>query len=336
MASFIARRMLWMVLVLILVSLVTFLLMRAVPGGPFDREKELPPAIMANLEAKYNLDAPLTQQYIDYIGAIIIPRITGDEYQRSTTEDYLVNIDIPATDATFRWMNFGPSLVNRSRTATSIIKENLPVSAQLGIASLAVALVIGLPAGVIAALRRNTIWDYVGMGIATIGVSVTVITLGPLMQYIFGVSLGILPISGWGTPTQVIMPAFALGFAQAAIIARLTRASLLQVLNEDYIRTARAKGMRERRVITLHALKNALIPVATVLGPLAAALVTGSFVTETIFAIPGIGRVFVTSIGNRDYPVIMGTTLLYAFFLVVANALVDITYAWLDPRIRFN
>lgn len=336
MASFIARRMLWMVLVLILVSLVTFLLMRAVPGGPFDREKELPPAIMANLEAKYNLDAPLTQQYIDYVGAIIIPRITGDEYRRSTTEDYLINIDIPATDVTLRWMNFGPSLVNRSRTATSIIKENLPVSAQLGIASLAVALVIGLPAGVIAALRRNTIWDYVGMGIATIGVSVTVITLGPLMQYIFGVSMGILPISGWGTPAQIIMPAFALGFAQAAIIARLTRASLLQVLNEDYIRTARAKGMRERRVITLHALKNALIPVATVLGPLAAALVTGSFVTETIFAIPGIGRVFVTSIGNRDYPVIMGTTLLYAFFLVVANALVDITYAWLDPRIRFN
>lgn len=334
MASFIARRMLWMVLVLFLVSLVTFMLMRAVPGGPFDREKELPPAILANLEAKYNLDAPLIEQYLDYIGGIMVPRITGDDYRRTTTEDYLVNVSL-GDAGDFRWMNFGPSLRNRSRTVTGIIRENLPISGQLGVAALAVALVIGLPAGIVSALKRNTAWDYIGMGIATIGVSVTVITLGPLMQYVFGVQMRLLPISGWGTPEQVIMPAIALGFAQSAIIARLTRASLLQVLNEDYIRTARAKGMRERRVITLHALKNALIPVATVLGPLAAALVTGSFVTETIFAIPGIGRFFVDSIGNRDYPVIMGTTLLYAFFLVIANFLVDVTYAWLDPRIRF-
>lgn len=336
MAAFVARRAIWMFLVLFVVSIVTFFLMRAVPGGPFDREKELPEAIMANLEAKYNLDAPVIVQYADYIGDILLPRVTESNLQRSATEDYLVNIDLPGDTYTIRWGNFGPSLTQRSRTVTSILKENLPVTFQLGIAAMMVALTIGLPAGTLAALNRNTVWDYVGMGIATIGVSITVITLGPILQYIFGVRYGILPISGWGTLKHFILPSIALGFGQAALIARLTRASLLQVLNEDYIRTARAKGLHERRVITLHAMKNAMIPVVTILGPLAAYLLTGSFVTETIFGIPGIGEKFVTSIGNRDYPVIMGTTLLYAFILVVANTLVDISYAWIDPRIRFS
>jgi len=186
------------------------------------------------------------------------------------------------------------------------------------------------------ALNRNTGWDYLGMGIATIGVSITSITLGPLLQYVFGVELGVLPISGWGTFSHMIMPAFALGFAQSAIIARLTRASLLQVLNEDYIRTARAKGLSSRRVIWMHVLKNGMIPVVTVLGPIAAFLVTGSFITEQIFAIPGIGRAYVQSIGNRDYTLIMGTTLFFAFVLVIANTFVDISYAWLDPRIRYD
>jgi oligopeptide transport system permease protein len=336
MAAFIARRTIWTILVLFVVSLGTFFLMRAVPGGPFDREKELPPAILANLEAKYNLDDPVLVQYTDYIGAILFPRITASGQQRSATEDYLLNLDLPGGTHTLRWGNFGPSLTQRSRTVTSILKENLPVTFQLGIAAMLVALTIGLPAGTLAALNRNTVWDYTGMGVATIGVSVSVITLGPVLQYFFGVQLGILPISGWGTPKHFILPSIALGFGQAALIARLTRASLLQVLNEDYIRTARAKGLHERRVIALHALKNALIPVVTILGPLAAYLLTGSFVTERIFGIPGIGEKFVSSISERDYPVIMGTTLLYAFILVVANTLVDISYAWIDPRIRFS
>lgn len=343
MTAFIARRALWMMLVLFAVSVVTFFLMRTIPGGPFDREKELPASILANLEAKYNLDAPIWVQYTDYVGGILIPRITDPSFRRTPIEDYLVNIEIPGTELTFRWGNFGPSLTQRSRTISDIMRENMPASLQLGLAALIVSLVIGLPSGIIAALNRNTVWDYIGMGIATLGVSVTVITLGPIMQYIFGVRWGILPISGWAGRSgadwawwqYMIMPAFALGFAQAALIARLTRASLLQTLNEDYIRTARAKGLHERRVVVLHAMKNSLIPVVTILGPLAAALLTGSFITEIIFGIPGIGDKFVTSITDRDYPLIMGTTLLYSFMLVIGNVLVDISYAWLDPRIRY-
>jgi ABC-type dipeptide/oligopeptide/nickel transport system permease component len=174
------------------------------------------------------------------------------------------------------------------------------------------------------------------MGLAIIGVSVPVIVSGPILRYFFGVQLKVLPPTGWGTFQHIIMPAFALGFTSSALLARLTRASLLQVLNEDYIRTARAKGLKERTVILLHALKNSMIPVVTVLGPLFAFLVTGSFVTEIIFGIPGLGEFFVSSITNRDYPVIMGTTLLFGFILVAANLVVDLVYAWLDPRISYS
>ncbi|QPC82022.1 ABC transporter permease [Phototrophicus methaneseepsis] len=336
MGAFIGRRVLWMVLVLFVVSIITFFLMRAVPGGPFDSERDFPDSVIENLEARFGLSDPLIIQYFRYIGQIIVPTVTEPGPPRSTSEDYLVSIDLPGGETTLRWMNFGPSLVVRSRSVTDIFRENLGVTVQLGFAAVLVALTIGLPAGIIAALNRNTVWDYVGMGIATIGVSVTAITLGPLLQYIFGVELGLLPISGWGTPEHVIMPAFTLGFSQAAIIARLTRASLLQVLNEDYIRTARAKGLNSRRILIVHVLKNGMIPVVTVLGPLVASLVTGSFVTEQIFAIPGIGRAYVQSIGNRDYTLIMGTTLLFAFALVIANTIVDLSYGWLDPRIRYN
>lgn len=335
MGKFIVRRFLWMLLVLFLVSVVTFALMHSVPGGPFSKEKKVPEQVLAALNAKYNLDEPLLQQYVDYIGAIVIPRITGPDWRRTISEDYLINIDLPG-DTALRWMNFGPSFRERSRTVSGMIAAQLPVSAQLGTAAIMVALVIGIPLGTIAALRRNSMYDYLGMGVAIIGVSVSTITSGPLLQYVFGVNLKALPMSGWGDWQQMVMPAFALGFSQSAIIARLTRASLLQVLNEDYVRTARAKGLRERYVVIFHTLKNALIPVVTVLGPIVAYLLTGSFVIETIFGIPGIGRAFITSIGNRDYPLIMGMTLLFALFLVVCNTLVDIAYAWLDPRIRFD
>ena len=250
-------------------------------------------------------------------------------------------------------MNFGPSYASRSRTVNDIFRQQLPVSLQLGVMALMVALLIGIPLGIMAALKQNTVWDYLGMSVAIFGVSVPVIVLGPILIWIFGVTLKWLPPTGWGAKPpyllgilprppylpffqHAIMPAVALGLVSSAIIARLTRASLLQVVREDYIRTARAKGLQERKVITRHALRNSLIPVVTILGPMFAALVTGTFVTELIFGIPGMGKYFVTSISNRDYPVIMGTILLYAVFLVIANLVVDITYAFLDPRIRYT
>ncbi len=338
MARFVFRRFLWLFLILFVVSVITFVLMRSVPGGPFQTERGIPQAVLDNIAKKYNLDAPISEQYVKWITDIIIPRVTDASFRRTPVEDYLVNIPLPflGEKAALRWGNFGPSLKNRSTTVTSIFQDNLPISFQLGLAALAVAMVIGIPAGIIAALNRNTIYDYAGMGVAIVGVSVPVIIMGPILQYAFGVQWRLLPVSGWGTPAQLVLPAFALGFAQSALLARLTRASLLQVMNEDFIRTARAKGLSERMVVIFHAMKNSLIPVVTVLGPLFAALLTGTFVTETIFGIPGMGRYFVTSVTNRDYPVIMGTILLYAAFLVLMNMLVDVVYAWLDPRIRFD
>jgi ABC-type dipeptide/oligopeptide/nickel transport system permease component len=250
-------------------------------------------------------------------------------------------------------MNFGPSYISRSRTVNDIFRDNLPLSFQLGVMALALAVAVGLPLGILAALRHNSFADYSAMSFAILGVSVPVIVLGPILIAVFGVALGWLPPTGWGAkppwtlgllPSEIsldyfryaCMPVFALGIGSAAVIARVSRASLLQVIREDYIRTARAKGLVERLVVTRHALKNSLIPVVTVLGPLFAVLVTGTFVTELIFGLPGMGKYFVTSITNRDYPVIMGTILLYAFVLVIANLIVDLVYAWLDPRIRYS
>lgn len=233
-------------------------------------------------------------------------------------------------------MNFGPSYWNINRTVSDIFRENLPVSMKLGVLGFLVSISIGLPLGVISALRHNTWLDYLATGLAVLGISVPVIILGPIVQYLIGVHLKWLPVSGWGEFRYMIMPMFALGIANAAIIARLTRATLLQVLGQDYIRTARAKGLSERLVIIRHALKNSFIPIVTVLGPMIAGLLTGTFVVETMFGIPGAGRFFVNSVAGRDYPVIMGTVLLWAIFLVVANTVVDILYVWLDPRIRYE
>ena len=338
MAVFIIRRLLWMVLVLFVVSMITFVLLRAVPGGPFNTERGVPEPVQRALEEKFNLTAPLPEQYLKYVSDIIVPHITGEEFRRTLTNDFLINIPLPflGEKSYLRWMNFGPSLRVRSRTVNQLFQENLPVSFQLGLGALIVAIVIGVPSGVVAALKRNTWVDYTSMGIAITGVSVSIIVSAPLLQYFFGVQWKLLPASGWGTFQQAILPAFALGFTYSALLARLTRASLLQVLDEDYIRTARAKGLSERIVVSLHALKNALIPVVTVIGPLFAVLVTGTFVAETIFGIPGMGRYFVTSVTNRDFTVVMGTILLYAGFLVLANMAVDIVYAWIDPRIRLS
>ncbi len=351
MGRYIARRLIYLFVVLFVVSVITFGLMHAVPGGPFDREKKLPKEIMENLNKRYHLDEPLVMQYGRYMYDVMIPHFSIKAPTSSLLDDHLFNVKVGPI--WIKWMNFGPSYSSRSRTVNDIFRDQLPISMQLGLMALFVALVIGLPLGILAALKQNTIFDYLGMSVAIFGVSVPVIVLGPILIYIFGVSLKLLPPTGWGAkppyvlgflPAKLdwnfwkyaIMPPIALGLGSSAIIARLTRASLLQVIREDYIRTARAKGLQERLVITRHALKNSLIPVVTILGPMFAALVTGTFVTELTFGIPGMGKYFVTSITNRDYPVIMGTILLYVVFLVIANLVVDILYAYLDPRIRYD
>ena len=353
MGRYIVRRLLMLLVVLFAVSFITFTLMNFVPGGPFDREKALPEDVMRNLEKRYHLNDPFMKRYYDYMVNVMVPKITTDAPNRGDLQDdTLISWKI-GPSLWFRWMNFGPSFASRSRTVTDIFRQQLPISVQLGLLALFVALLIGVPMGILGALKHNTFLDYLSMSIAIFGVSVPVIVLGPIMIWIFAVTLGWFPATGWGSkqpyflgvfPTNLgwnywkyaIMPSVALGLGSSAIIARLTRASLLQVVREDYIRTARSKGLSERMIINKHALKNALIPVITVLGPIAAALVTGTFVTELTFGIPGMGKYFVTSITNRDYPVIMGTILLYALFLVVANLLVDLTYAYLDPRIRYD
>lgn len=353
MGRFIVRRLLYMVVVVFFVSVITFGLMHAVPGGPFTREKALPEETLKILNERYHLDDPLWKQYADYAYNVMIPQITTTQPNDiDLADDFLFTAKV-GESTWVRWMNFGPSYKSRSRTVNDIFRDNLPISGQLGLFSMIIGISIGMPLGLLAALKQNTLFDYLGMGVAIFGVSVPVIVMGPVLIYIFGVSLKWLPPTGWGAkppyflgflPTDIgwdffkyaIMPSLALGMGSSAIIARLTRASLLQSVREDYIRTARAKGLHDRVVIGRHALKNSLIPVVTILGPLFAALVTGTFVTELIFGIPGMGKYFVTSITNRDYPVIMGTILLYAVFLVVANLIVDITYAFLDPRIRYD
>lgn len=351
MGRYILRRLLYMIVVLIVVSIITFGLMHAVPGGPFDKEKPLPKEIIANLERRYHLDQPLYIQYLEYMKAILVPRISTEKFPNTIDEDALFKFKVGKYFV--HWINFGPSYSSRSRTVNDMLRDQLPISMQLGFLAFIVAVLIGMPLGIIAALKQNTWLDYTSMTLAIFGVSVPVIVLGPILVWIFGVTLRWLPVTGWGAkppfvfggfPKKLdwsfwqyaIMPMFALGLSSSASIARLTRASLLQVVREDYIRTARAKGLREGLITTRHALKNALIPVVTILGPMFAALLTGTFVTETIFGIPGMGRYFVNSITNRDYPVIMGTVLIYAIFLVFCNLIVDLVYGALDPRIRYE
>ncbi len=338
MTRYIIRRILGFIPVLFAIALFTFVLMRAIPGGPFDfaGDKSLPPQVVANIEAKYHLDWPMWKQFLSYI---IGDDLLGEEgLSRGVLRGDL-----------------GPSLRYRSQSVNDIIATTFPTSAQLGFFSLLLALLIGLPAGIIAALNQNTWLDYTSTFGAVLFLSIPNLVLAPILIWIFALKLGWLPVAGWGAKppyvlgflprlsqlnwnyvSHALMPVFALGTSSAAGVARLTRASLLQVVREDYIRTARAKGLRERVVIVVHALKNSLIPVVTVLGPAFAGLVTGTFIVEQIFGINGMGKHFVQSVGNRDYQVITGVTLVYGVILVIANLLVDITYAWLDPRIRYD
>lgn len=337
MTAYIIRRFLWMVPVMLMVTIVTFGAMKLVPGGPFSTSgRPMPPEIQANFEKIYHLDEPVWKQYFRYmLGDFMDTGKITDIGRNGLLRGYL-----------------GPSYKYRGRTINNVlfdggpVKAAVAVSAQLGLLATLIAVGIGIPLGLISALRQNTWLDYTSMFFAMLGVSipnfVLALLLILLMLWLSQNNLPALPLARWGTDSfgswlsHMILPAFVLGSGGAAFIARLTRASMLEVIRQDYIRTARAKGLKERAVIYGHALKNSLIPVTTVLGPLMAAWLTGSFIIEHIFSIPGIGRFFVTSIADRDYTLIMGTILIYALLLIIMNILVDISYAFLDPRIRYD
>lgn len=303
--SYIVKRILLAVLTVWVVLTITFFVMHFVPGGPFASEKAITPAVQAALEAKYGLDKPLMEQYWTYL-----------------------------VDA-FTKFDFGPSLKQRGRMVIDVIKDGLKTSAKLGLIAALWATVAGVVLGASAALKRNTILDRIIMVISTAFVSMPSFIMGSLMLLFFSVKLGLVPANG-ETAKGLILPVITLGLSPMANIIRLTRSSMLDVLGQDYIRTARAKGVAPLRIIFGHALKNALIPVITYIGPMLAYIVTGSLVVEQIFAVPGIGRAFVQSIINRDYPLIMGTTIVLASLIVIMNLISDILYKIVDPRIDFS
>ncbi|MFA6450754.1 MAG: oligopeptide ABC transporter permease OppB [bacterium] len=305
MTRYIIRRLLGAFPVLLVIITITFFMMRLAPGGPFSRDRALPEEVRASIEARYHLDDPLWKQYFNYMKDLA----HGD---------------------------LGPSFKYKDRSVNEIIAAGLPVTLKLGAMALLFALVIGIPAGCIAALRQNSAIDYASMAVSMIGVSVPNFVVLSVLIYIFGIKLKVLSVSGWGTWQQMVNPVIALGLMYSAYIARLSRAGMLEVVRQDYIRTARAKGLYEWLIITRHSLKAGLLPVVSFLGPAGAAIITGSLVIETISGIPGIGREFVQSALNRDYTLTMGTVVLYSTFLIVFNIIVDILYAFLDPRISYE
>lgn len=305
MLSYVLRRLTSSLLVLLAIITITFLLMHAIPGGPFTGEKNLPPAVLKNIEARYRLDDPLWQQYLDY----------------------LLNL------ARF---DLGPSFKYEGRTVNDIISQSFPVSLELGMISMSIAVALGIPAGAIAALRQNKWQDYAVMVFATMGVSIPSFVFATILIYIFAIKLGLLPAALWDDAENAVLPALALAAHPTAFIARLTRSSLLEVLAQDYIKTARAKGLSQVSVIVKHALQNAVLPVVTYIGPMSAGILTGSFIIESIFAIPGLGRHFVTSVYNRDYTVILGVTVFYSVLVIGFNLIVDLLYPFIDPRIQLN
>ena len=300
---YVAKRIVEAVLVLWVIASLTFIMLRVMPGGPFDAEKALPPAVKANIEAKYNLDASLPEQYVDYIMGL------------------------------FRG-HLGESYKFIGREVSDIVGETLPISFQLGIFALVLSYLIGLPAGVYAAARHNRWQDTATMGASISGVSLPSFLVAPILILIFCFYFNWLPPALWEGPSYYILPVVVLGVRPAAIIARLTRASVLEVIRSDYIRTARAKGLSESTILYRHVLKNSLIPVLTFSGPLVAGVLSGSFIIELIFAVPGMGKHLVQSVTNRDYPLILGVTLIFSALLVLANLLVDLLYSYFDPRIK--
>jgi oligopeptide transport system permease protein len=305
MGNYLVKRLFSMLITLWFVITITFFLMHSIPGGPFTREKELPPQVIEALNEKYNLDAPLYEQYFDYLKGVV----------------------------TF---DLGPSFKMTGVAVTELIKKGFPYSARMGGLAALVVLVIGIPIGIISALKQNSIIDYIVTIVATVGVAVPGFVVATVYIYIFSSKLSLVPSFGLDSWQSYIGPVLALSFFSLAFVMRLMRSSMLEVLGADYIRTARAKGIPEPIVIFKHALKNAIIPIITYIGPMVAAIVTGSFVIEKIFAIPGMGKYFVESVGNRDYTVLMGTTVFYAALVIVAILTVDIAYTLVDPRIKFG
>jgi ABC-type dipeptide/oligopeptide/nickel transport system permease component len=305
MTKFVIRRVLWTIPVLLLVILFTFLMMKQIKGNPFRRtERAVPAAIQQNLNRKFHLDSPWYVQYANYVKGVFT-------------------------------LDLGPSLVLRNQSVNDIVRSHFPVSLELGALAFLFAIVVGIPLGVLAALRANKPSDYLSMLVANVGFAVPSFLVATLLIYYCSVKwdLGV-PTSGWDTWQSKILPSIALGFFPMAYFARLVRGTMLETLQQDYVRTARAKGLTRQRVVGLHVLRNSLIPVVTAAGPLLGGVITGSFVIETIFAIPGIGRYYVNSVSARDYSVTMGLTILYAVIVIFANLVVDILYGYLDPRTR--
>jgi oligopeptide transport system permease protein len=287
-----------------LVIFMTFLMMRAIKGSPFRRsERAVPPAVMANLNRKFGLDKPWYVQYAKYV------------------EDV----------ATF---DLGPSLVLRDQDVNDIVREHFPVSAELGAFAMLLAVVVGVPLGILAALRANKVTDYLLMLFANLGFAVPSFLVATLFIYFFAAQLRWFPTNGWDTPSSKVLPVVALSLGPLTYFARIVRGQMLETLQQDYVRTAKAKGLRWKRVVVVHVLRNSLIPAVTAAGPLLGYLVTGSFIIENIFAIPGIGRYYVTSVSGRDYSTVLGITVLLSILIIVANMIVDILYGYLDPRTR--
>jgi oligopeptide transport system permease protein len=279
--------------------------MKITPGGPWDKDKAVAPQIVQSLNRKYNLDKPAWEQYLLYISNAV----RGD---------------------------LGPSYVYQDRSVTQIIGGGLPATASLGGFAALVAIMIGVPLGILAATRQNTLLDYVALGFGTIFASVPTFVLGFVLIIVFALTLHLVPTTGWGKPNQYVLPVLTLGLNQAALLTRITRACVLDVSRQDFMRTARAKGLREFVLVRRHLLQNALIPVVTVIGPILAFLIVGSVIVETIFSVPGVGRRLVQGISQRDYSLIMGSTLLYAVVIAVLNLVVDMLYVFIDPRISYR
>ncbi len=305
MARYIFQRLLSNFLALFLIVTVTFCLMKAIPGDPFTQEKALTKEILEQLHHHYHLDDPLHKQYLHYLKSIAL-------------------------------FDLGPSFKYKARSVNEIIKSGFPVSALLGTQALLVALVFGTLLGTLAALKQNLWQDYLAMILAVISISVPSFILAAFLQYIFAIKLDFFPVARWGSFSQSILPTLSLAALPTAFIARLIRASMVEVLSMDYIKTARSKGISEKLVLARHGLRNSLLPVVAYLGTLTANILTGSFVIEKIFGIPGLGQWFVNSIANRDYTVIMGITVFYGFLLLTTIFLVDLLYGWIDPRIKLR
>ena len=305
MSRYIIKRLLWIIPVLFAVSVITFTLMHAVPGGPWEREKPVSASIQAALNVKYGLDDPVPIQYVRWVGNLL----QG---------------------------NLGPSYAFADRTVNDIVGEGLMTTLQLGLMAFALSVLVGIPLGIFAALGHNRGPDYVSTGISVIGIAMPSFVLAILLILVFSVALHWFPTSGWKGPAYWVLPTIALAGFPIAVIARYTRASMLEVTKKDYIRTAQSKGVGGRDVVSRHMIRNALIPVITILGPTLAFLVTGSFIIETVFGIPGVGRYYVTSIFQHDYGVLMAMTILYAFAVAFLNVVVDVLYAFIDPRIRYS